>query len=62
MRYAVTYRLTHPAYFPTTSMAQIEAHTHAELERKLAKIVSRWKGLGYKIRVTGVRQEERTLE
>lgn len=56
MKYAVTYRLLHPAYFPTTSSTEIDASTHAELERKLVKIVSKWKGMGYKIRVMQVKQ------
>ncbi|GHO45369.1 hypothetical protein [Ktedonospora formicarum] len=56
MRYAITYRLLHPAYLPSISSTEIVAYTHAELERKLVKVVGKWKDQGYKVRVTQVKQ------
>lgn len=55
MKYVVTYRLFHPAYLPTSRVDVIEAHTHAQLEARLARILSKWQASGYTVHVQHVR-------
>jgi hypothetical protein len=55
MRYTVTYRLFHPAYLPASRVDTIEAHTHAELEARLANLLSKWQANGYTIHVQHVK-------
>jgi hypothetical protein len=51
MKYLVTYRLLHPAYLPSTHTREIEAHSHAEFEERLVILLTRWRTVGYTVRV-----------
>jgi hypothetical protein len=56
MKYQVAYRLMHPEYMPATSMAVVDACSHAELETRLVKIVAKWRARGYVVRIIRVSQ------
>jgi hypothetical protein len=57
MKYHVAYRLTHPEYLPTTSTTIVGAHSHAELETQLVKIIAKWRARGYIVQITRVSQK-----
>ncbi|HLZ63109.1 MAG TPA: hypothetical protein VKR06_39765 [Ktedonosporobacter sp.] len=54
MKYNVTYRLKHPQFLPTTSVVQIDAHTHTELDARLVKVTTKWRAQGYTVQVLSV--------
>ena len=56
MKYQVAYRLMHPEYMPATSIAVVDACSHAELEARLAKIMAKWRARGYIVRIVRVSQ------
>ena len=58
MKYHVRYRLLHPQYMPTTLIAAMEAHSHAELDAKLSKIKTKWQARGYIVQITHVTQQK----
>lgn len=55
MKYLVTYRLYHPEYLPSTCTNELEAHTHAELEERLARLLQKWRTDGYTVRILHVK-------
>jgi hypothetical protein len=58
MKYYVTYRLLHPKYMPTTLIAAMEAHSHAELDAKLSKIKTKWQAREYIVQITHVTKQK----
>ena len=58
LKYHVTYRLLHPQYMPTISIAVMEAHSHAELDAKLSKIKTKWQARGYIVQITHVTKQK----
>ena len=54
MKYHITYRLMHPQSLPVTARATVDAHTHRELEARLARIKRKWQVQGYTIHILRV--------
>lgn len=57
MKYQIAYRLMHPEYLPATSKTVVDAHSHAELETRLVKIVTKWQARGYTVRIMRVSRD-----
>jgi hypothetical protein len=55
MQFHVELRLMHPEYLPAVTTAMIAARSHDELDAALAKLVTKWKTQGYRVRVVRVR-------
>ena len=58
MKYHITFRLLHPQYMSTISIAVMEAYSHAELDAKLSKIKTKWQARGYIVQITHVTQQK----
>ncbi len=54
MKYQVTYRLRHPQALPATSQAVVDAHSHRELDARLARIKMKWQQQGYTVQIMKV--------
>jgi hypothetical protein len=54
MKYQVTYRLRHPQAMPATSQSVVDAHSHRELDARLARIKTKWQEQGYSVQIVKV--------
>jgi hypothetical protein len=54
MKYQVTYRLMQPQSLPATSSTVIDAHSHRELDTRLARIKTKWQAQGYTVQILRV--------